>query len=421
MTSPDHNRHILVVDDDAIILVALRETLEQEGYSVVTANSAQEGLAKLETQEFAVIISDQRMPEMTGLEFLSEVKKRQAGASRILITGVLTLNTIIAAVNKGEIYRFLAKPWMREELLATVHNAHQRFLLAEVNRRLQEDTLRLNEELAATNSRLEEHLRELRQTHEELDHAHFILGRNFDHSLELCQRLIEAYHPLLGRETKAVVELCQRLIESGGFSPEQAHILKVSAWLHKIGLIGVHRELIQKFRSDPESLTDVERKQMEDAPVFAQSLASFVEGLREVGITIRAQYERWDGRGYPDGLAGDLIPPTARHLAIAVSYVECGLPREQALEAIVQLSGAAFEPEAVRLFLKANSPQRLPKTIREVLFAELQPGMTLVQDLYSASGLLLLPAGRNLDERTLHKIRDYNFINPITQRILVYN
>ena len=108
---------ILLLDDDEIILLAIKETLGREGYDISVFSRAGEALEALKSDHFAVIVSDQRMPEMTGLEFLNESKSLQPNASRILITGVLTLNTVIDAVNKGEIFRFLAKPWIREELI----------------------------------------------------------------------------------------------------------------------------------------------------------------------------------------------------------------------------------------------------------------------------------------------------------------
>ena len=386
---------------------------------MVTANSAAEGLQRAKEQTFAVIISDQRMPEMTGLAFFEKVKPIQPNASRILVTGVLSLKTIIDAVNRGEIFRFLAKPWMREELLATVHNAWQRYSLVTANATLQAHTLKLNEELADANHRLAARYDTLRESHDTLDVAHFALRRNFDESLQLCHRLLDAYHPLLGQETRAVAEVCDRLITEGNLEAELAHTLKVSAWLHHIGLIGVSRELIHKARTHPAELTASERQQLEAAPARAQELAGFVDQLSQVGPTLRAQNERWDGNGFPDRLAGEMIPQAARLLAVTKAYVESGQTSSETLEVLTREAGKAYEPEAVRLLLKAVRPGKLPAQVREILFGELAPGMVLARDLFSATGLLLLPEGKRLDDGVLRKVQAYNFVNPITQRILV--
>ncbi|HNX05282.1 MAG TPA: response regulator, partial [Opitutales bacterium] len=178
----NHSTRILVVDDDEIILIALAETLRHEGYSPVTTQSPREALEFLKGRPFSVIISDQRMAEMTGLEFLQEAARIQPTASRILITGILTLKTVIDAINSGEIFRFIAKPWLREELLATIRNAAQRHELLETNRRLQESTLRLNAQLAEANSLLQQKIRELTEQKDSLSRAHAEMRNTFEQS-----------------------------------------------------------------------------------------------------------------------------------------------------------------------------------------------------------------------------------------------
>jgi len=350
ITSENKNNSVLIVDDDEIILIALIETMQSEGYHIVKANTPLDAIEKLKKEKFAVIISDQRMAGMTGLEFFMEAKKIQPYASRVLITGVLSLNTVIDSINRGEIYRFIAKPWIREELLATVKNGIHRFHLLELNIKLQADTLKLNDSLDHANRELQSKVHELTEQKVKLDEAHDALTHNFKHSLELCYRIISTYHPGLGKETKAIVELCHLFTDTGYLTEEEEQVLKVSAWLQNIGLIGISRELFYKARISPNALTQRERLFIHNHPVYGQMLATFLNDLKKVGSTIRAHDERWDGKGYPDGLAGENIPCTARLLAVIVYYVECGLPREEAIDNILNESGNAFEPSAVRLF-----------------------------------------------------------------------
>src|SRR5271168_2129665 len=138
---------ILIVDDEEIVLVALRDTLLREGYKVVASPHAVHALSILKERQFSVVLTDQQMPLVTGLEFLAQVKQIQPDATRILITAVLSLSTVIDAINKGEIYRFVVKPWLREELLATVKNAVQRHELITSHTRLQVETQAMNEKL----------------------------------------------------------------------------------------------------------------------------------------------------------------------------------------------------------------------------------------------------------------------------------
>jgi response regulator RpfG family c-di-GMP phosphodiesterase len=411
---------ILLLDDDEIILLAIKETLARENLELTTFSSATAALAAIAKEPFSVIISDQRMPEMSGLDFLAESKKHQPNASRILITGVLTLNTVIDAVNKGEIFRFLAKPWIREELIATVRNGVQRFQLLEQNDRLRRDTLELNEKLVAATHALGEKLEELTFQKSEIDRAHEALRQNFDHSIELSYRLIETFHPVLGRQTKAVSTICKQMAEVGPFSEKEKHVLTTSAWLNNIGMIGLPRGLVTKSLNSPEALSDSERDLLRHHPIYGQTLASFIDELRDVGETIRAHHERYDGRGYPDNLGAEVIPLPARHLAVAVAFVESNLPRDRALDTILRESGRAFDPEAVRLFLKVSNTMNLPRKVREITLAELNAGLTLATGIYSPSGLLLIPEDRELNDFTIRKIREHNAVTPITQRLLVY-
>lgn len=140
-------RPILIVDDEEIVLVALRDTLLREGYTAVSSPHAVHALSVLKEQEFSVVITDQQMPMVSGLEFLAQVRQIQPDATRILITAVLNIGTLIDAINKAEIYRFVVKPWSREELLATVKSAVERYDLVSKNSRLLAQTLQENAQL----------------------------------------------------------------------------------------------------------------------------------------------------------------------------------------------------------------------------------------------------------------------------------
>lgn len=411
---------ILLLDDDEIILLAIKETLGREEYEISTFSKASEALEALRADTYAVIVSDQRMPEMTGLEFLHESKSLQPNASRILITGVLTLNTVIDAVNKGEIYRFLAKPWIREELIATIRNAVQRAQLLEANETLREDTLRLNDDLVRANTQLQEKVEALIEGKEALDQANRALRENFEHSLELCHRLIETFHPVLGRQTKSVASICREMAEASNLSEETRDVLMTSAWLHNIGMVGIPRQVCSKSLKSPDGLTVTERQLLRHHPIYGQTLGAFVNDLRGVGETIRAHHERFDGKGYPDGLSGQQIPQAARILGVAVGFVESNLSRDEAIEQILHESGKAFDPEYVRLFLKVSNRMALPRKVREITLDELEPGMVLARGIYTPSGLLLISEDKVLTPLTVGKIREHNEVTPITQRLLIF-
>lgn len=411
---------ILIVDDEPVVLDALKFTLEREGFHVVGCTSPLKALSILHDRDFAVIISDQRMPEMMGLDFLVESRRLRPESSRILITAVLALPTIVDAINKGEIFRFVAKPWLREDLVATVRNAVQRHELVVRNADLQAETQRLNEQLRDANSALEAKVRDLEQQKQRVDAANRDLAGSYENSLELCRRILTTYDPILGGQAKALVDFASQMAKTDQFTDAERHALRSAAWLCDLGLIGVPREMMRAFRSQPDQLTERERGMLHSHPIYGQTLASLVDNRTDVGEVIRAHHERYDGTGYPDGLAGDAIPWPARCLAVAVGFVESGLSKTAAIDATLARSGSAYDPEAVRLFLKVSNLVPLPKQVREITLHELEPGMVLVNGIYSPHGLLLIGEGQALSPGTISKIRSHNQVTPISQRLLVY-
>ncbi len=421
MNAPAPQSEILIVDDEPAVLAALKETLERAGHPVVACTSPVKALAIVAERPFAVIISDQRMPEMMGLDFLIESRRLQPHASRVLVTAVLALPTIVDAINKGEIFRFVAKPWLREEMLATVRNALQRHELISHNEVLQAQTQQLNAQLLAANGELSARIKDLEQQQAKLDGANQRLTERYESSLELCRRILTAYDPVLGGQAKALVEFANRMAETEHFDERERHALRSAAWLCDLGLIGVPRELLRSFRTRPESLTERERAMLHHHPIYSQTLAALVDARGEVGEVIRTHHERFDGKGYPDNLAGHNIPWAARCLAVAVGFVESGLSKQATIDRLLAESGKAYDPEAVRLFLKVSQLVHLPRQVREVLLDELEPGMTLASGIYSPHGLLLIGEGQSLGPATITKIRTHNLIAPINQRLLVYS
>lgn len=146
-TSNKSTQPILIVDDEEIVLVALRDTLLREGYEVVSSPHAVHALSVLKEQHFSVVISDQQMPMVSGLDFLVQVREIQPDATRILITAVLNISTVIDAINKAEIFRFVVKPWTREDLMSAVKSAVARYETISNNARLLTNTLARNQEL----------------------------------------------------------------------------------------------------------------------------------------------------------------------------------------------------------------------------------------------------------------------------------
>jgi diguanylate cyclase (GGDEF)-like protein/PAS domain S-box-containing protein len=148
-------RTLLLVDDEENIVSALRRLLRRDGYRIVTACSGEEGLRRLAENEVDVILSDQRMPGMTGVEFLNRAKALYPHTVRMVLSGYTELQSIIDAVNEGAIYKFLTKPWDDERLRGHIAEAFRQKDLADENRRLACQVETANTDLATLNARLE--------------------------------------------------------------------------------------------------------------------------------------------------------------------------------------------------------------------------------------------------------------------------
>lgn len=155
-TAPEtrRKRTLLLVDDEENILASLRRLLRREGYEILIGHSGEAGLALLAQHPVDVIISDQRMPNMTGVEFLRQVKATYPDTVRIVLSGYTELQSITDAINEGAIYKFLTKPWDDEQLRANIAEAFRHKELADENLRLNEALQRANRELALTNEQL---------------------------------------------------------------------------------------------------------------------------------------------------------------------------------------------------------------------------------------------------------------------------
>jgi diguanylate cyclase (GGDEF)-like protein/PAS domain S-box-containing protein len=148
-------RTLLLVDDEENIVSSLRRLLRRDGYHIITANSGLQGLQRLAENEVDVIVSDQRMPGMTGVEFLRRAKELYPDTIRLVLSGYTELQSITDAVNEGAIYKFLTKPWDDERVRAHIEEAFRQKEMADENRRLDREVQDANRELAEVNGKLQ--------------------------------------------------------------------------------------------------------------------------------------------------------------------------------------------------------------------------------------------------------------------------
>ncbi|MBI2275817.1 MAG: response regulator [Dechloromonas sp.] len=167
-----HQRTVLLVDDEENMISSLKRLLRREGYCILAAGGGAEGLEILAKHRVDVIVSDQRMPQMTGVEFLRRVKTLYPDTVRIVLSGYTELQSITDAINEGAIYKFLTKPWDDEQLRANIQEAFHHKELGDENRRLSAELTMVNEQLRRL---LAENQRELQRDQVVLGLVHEIL------------------------------------------------------------------------------------------------------------------------------------------------------------------------------------------------------------------------------------------------------
>lgn len=412
---------LLCVDDEPNILSALRRLFRGAGYQIAVANSGAEGLQALEAEVFDLVISDMRMPEMDGSRFLEQVRARWPETIRILLTGYADIASTIDAINNGQIFRYISKPWNDNDILLIVRHALERKELERAKAQLEALTLRQNEELKTLNASLEVKV-QARTT--ELAGANEKLKSSFLTSIKVFANLIDLRENALAGHSRRVADLARKIANKLELSPRDVQDVFVAALLHDIGKIGLPDALLARAVTQ---MSGDDLGLYRKHPVKGeQSLMPLAE-LRGVAKLIRSHHERFDGQGYPDGLAGLAIPVGARILAVVNDFdgLQIGivgsrrLNPEDAKKLVVDGRGKRYDPQVVDAFLEiTGSVEKEHRNELAVTTAELQPGMALARDLVSRSGALLLAADYLLDASLIRQIRDFEASEGV--RLTVY-
>ena len=408
---------LLIVDDEPGILSSLRRLLRPAGYKIHTAESGQAGLLVLEHEMVDLVISDMRMPEMDGARFLEQVRARWPGTTRILLTGYADVNSTIEAINRGEIFRYIAKPWDDNDLMLVVRDALERRRLQNENARLLVLTQAQNDELKDLNANLEDKVRqrtaEIEQINSFLNQANDKLKQNFLVSIKMFTGLMELRGGAMAGHSRRVADLSRKLAAQLGIEAKEQQDIFFAALLHDVGKIGFPDALLSRpvSRMTGDDL-GVYRKHA----VAGESALMPLDELKEVAKTIRSHHERFDGQGFPDGLEGENIGIGARILSVVNDYdglqigtlAERRMTTDEAKAMILQSRGKRYDPQVADAFVQLLGG--LAHEIvheRAVSHADLKVGMVLSRDLLSRDGIMLLSTDFTLDMRLIKQIQDY--------------
>jgi putative two-component system response regulator len=304
---------VLFVDDEEYVLNAVARLFIGSEWRILRAAGAEEALLIIGKEEIAVLVSDNLMPGIKGVELLSRVKSVSPNTVKILMTGHADIPTAIEAINRGEVFRFVVKPWDNAVLVNTVTEGIERYRLLK--------SLRINDEAVT---------RSLAQTIELKD----------PYTRGHCDRVAE--YALLLAKTLLLSDEMQKGIIYG-------------SWLHDCGKIGVPEAIL----NSPEKLTEKEWVTIKQHPAWGADVARQAELSPVVINVIQFHHERWDGEGYPSGAAGEDIPLEARIVTIADVFdamtsdrpYRKAFSQAESRRIMTDIAGTTLDPEITKLFL----------------------------------------------------------------------
>ena len=330
---PDHSDRILVVDDMPIIRVTLRRILEKEGFRCLEAANGEEALGAMDDHGAELVLADIHMPVMGGMELVAALKPRMPEVAVVMVSSVEETATAVEAIQLGA-YGYVHKPFQPREILVQVRAALRRRML-EIEHRDRERVLA---------QKVREQTLEIRDSREEIAIRLISASEERDNETGAHVRRIGLYAAGFGTQL--------------GWSQAEVDAIRGAAPMHDIGKIGVPDAILQK----PGALTEDEWKLMREhttmgARILRKSRVPFIQ----MGARIAScHHEKWDGSGYPRGLAGEAIPIEARITAIADVYdalchkrhYKEPWPEERVVEHLLNGRESHFESKLVDLFVE---------------------------------------------------------------------
>jgi putative nucleotidyltransferase with HDIG domain len=329
---------IMIVDDEPADL-RLLESLFWRDYQVLCAGSGAAALCLLEQHDVALLITGQHLHGMTGIELLERAASLRPHMVRIILTGSTDAGALVDAINRGQVYRYVTKPWNNKDLRLTVVRALQHYEVNRARHEMEEANKRLSRRLQAMTRGV---IRAIADTLEAKDR--YVYGH---------ARRVSGYAVAIGRRMRLSVPVLEQL--------------SLAALMHDVGKISTPDSILLK----PAALTEEERNIVCLHAERGARLLAAVPEMEEVAVAIRYHHEDFDGAGYPEGLAGEQIPIASRVIRVADAYDAMTSPRpfraalthESAVAELLKGAGTLFDPEVVRAFRELEALARIRGSI----------------------------------------------------------
>jgi putative nucleotidyltransferase with HDIG domain len=353
---------LLFVDDEPKILRALERLFRRDPVRIITASCGAGALELLEHESIEVLVTDQRMPGLSGVDLLTAVRERWPDIVRVMLTGYTHMATAIEAINRGEVYRLIAKPWNDDELRVAVRQALEAARMRREIERLHRLTHEQNQALHEVNEALHGMNQSLESTVQdrtkEVKDKHRQLRLAYVSTVRALAEAIDAKDPYTRGHSERVAIYATRIARALDCDGRFIERIYLAGLLHDVGKIGVRDAVIGK----PGPLTPEEYDEMKQHPEIGARILEPVSFLWDLVPCVRHHHEWYDGsdRGYPDRLHGDLIPFPSRIILVADTIEAMtsdrpyrkALPFSRVVTEIEEFSGTQFDPTVADAFLR---------------------------------------------------------------------
>ncbi|HEV8141539.1 MAG TPA: HD domain-containing phosphohydrolase [Methylomirabilota bacterium] len=341
-------KNILIVDDDWQVREVLHEIFVSAGYTCQLAGDGREGLDQFRATLPPLTVTDLKMPVMDGIALLQAIRETDVDAAVIVLTGAADVKTAIESLKLGA-HDFIMKPVNVDELLIAAERALERRHLI-IDRR---------EYQALLERRVDEATKSLEQAYHQLQHT-------YQQTLEALGAALDSRDVGTESHSRRVHGYSLALAREHGVTEDQLTDLAHGVLLHDIGKIGIPDAILLK----PGGLTPEEWRVMRTHPEIGKRLIEKIPFLRGAIPVVWCHHEKWDGSGYPRGLAGDGIPLHARIFSVVDAFdamtfdrpYSKAIPFDAAIAEIKRCAGAHFDPRVVESFLRV--PLELLEEIR---------------------------------------------------------
>ncbi|MHB1392304.1 MAG: HD domain-containing phosphohydrolase [Clostridia bacterium] len=291
--------NILIVDDEAQVIKSLKRMLSSESYCILSTTLPEKAAEILQQNKIDVMVSDQRMPNISGLELLKYSRKISPGTVRILMTAYTDIDIVISSINDGNIFYYISKPWDNENFKAVIKRA------AEYTCEQKKNEEKLNVAISDRNNWLELFNKVKTQ-----------LAEYNQQSISALTNVIKAKDKDLYNHSERVARYAMKIADMMNLNKLQKQNIEYASYFHDIGKIGIKDNVLDK----PGKLDECEYNEIKRHPIIGAEIIKEITSLKEISEIISQHHEHVDGGGYPKGISGSEIRLEARIISVADTF-----------------------------------------------------------------------------------------------------